>query len=70
MYSQTFGKSKRCSPTMKVEDIFPSNNHGDFKIIGYFNATNIKVQFLETDEIGYATATAIRRGQVKPYEEQ
>lgn len=65
----TFGKSKQCSPTIKVDDIFPSINHGLFVITGYSSSTNIKVKFLETGEIGYATSGAIRKGMVRPYEQ-
>ena len=68
MYSNTFAKSKQCSPTIKEGDIFPSNSYGDFKIIGYSSSRNIKVQFLETNEIGYTSSSSIKKGQVRPYE--
>jgi len=63
----TFGKSKQNTPTMEVGDKFPSNNHGEFEIIGYTSAKHIKVKFLDTGDIGYTSARAIRRGQVNPY---
>ena len=65
----TFGKSKRNTPTMRVGDKFPSNNHGEFEIIGYLSANNIRVRFIDTNEIGYTSSGSIRKGMVKPYEQ-
>lgn len=53
---------------MKEGDEFTSNNHGNFEIIGYSSAKDIKVKFLDTGEIGYTSAISIRKGQVNPYE--
>lgn len=63
----TFGKSKRNTPTMKEGDKFTSNNHGEFEIVGYLSTHHIRVKFLDTGEIGYTSARGIRRGQVNPY---
>lgn len=63
-----FKKSKQNTPSMKKGDEFTSNNHGNFEIIGYSSAKDIKVRFLDTGEIGYTSCISIRKGQVNPYE--
>lgn len=62
-----FRKIKQSAPTIKAGDIFTSNNHGEFEVITYISSRDVKVKFLDTGAIGYASSGAIRRGSVVPY---
>lgn len=50
---------------LKIGSVHSSSNYGDFKILNYFNSSNVEVEFVLTGFKVVAHSSAIRNGEVK-----
>lgn len=52
-------------PSIKIGDIYESNNYGSYEVVDYVNTDEVKVRFIETGYSYWVGASQIKRGTVR-----